>query len=245
MELKQELWEKAKETIFVDSKKDIAKHSNTKLEGIVDIETVNYMSHSPRIIRACLLFFNIWTCMQKSHHNRFSFSSYKKDKWDIEHINPKNLNEELPDDAEPAEYVEMFKQYAVALERDDATTDEKQLGKAIRDELNRSNPEPAKWIKCVRVIKDKDFNNDISNLTLLNARINRSYGNAFFSKKRNEIIRSDEEGTFIPPCTKNVFMKYYCDNDVDTVLWTQNNKDKYLEKMQECFEMLARKGDQL
>jgi len=56
--------------------------------------------------------------------------------------------------------------------------------------------------------KHEDIN-DLSNLVLLDAETNRSYKNAVFPVKRKIIIAREKEGTFVPICTRNVFMKYY------------------------------------
>ena len=43
----------------------------------------------------------------------------------------------------------------------------------------------------------------------MDASTNRSYGNALFPTKRKIIIKKDMKGTFIPICTKNLFLKYF------------------------------------
>ena len=53
---------------------------------------------------------------------------------------------------------------------------------------------------------EKDW---IGNLTLLNSSINREYKNALFPQKLRTIKRSDQEGEYIPPCTRYLFLKYY------------------------------------
>ena len=66
----------------------------------------------------------------------------------------------------------------------------------------------------------------LRNFTLLDESTNKSYGNAIFSAKRRVILGKDQgkkitvddnfeikesksASAFIPPCTKNVFLKYY------------------------------------
>src|SRR5690606_41975657 len=70
--------------------------------------------------------------------------------------------------------------------------------------------------------------NDISNLVLLDARTNRSYKNAVFPVKRNTIIEREKEGTFIPICTKNVFMKFYSNSVNQMTFWGDTDREKYL-----------------
>lgn len=71
---------------------------------------------------------------------------------------------------------------------------------------------------------DKDF---ISNMALLNATINRSYGNAFFAIKRQFIKTNDSQGVFVPIATKNVFMKYYSDRVDNMMCWTPEDAKAY------------------
>jgi hypothetical protein len=41
------------------------------------------------------------------------------------------------------------------------------------------------------------------------------------------------EGTFIPICTKNVFMKYYSTNVKDMEVWNESDRISYFEEIQE------------
>jgi hypothetical protein len=41
------------------------------------------------------------------------------------------------------------------------------------------------------------------------------------------------EGTFIPICTKNVFLKYYSTNIKDLEVWNESDRKSYFEKLQE------------
>ena len=52
----------------------------------------------------------------------------------------------------------------------------------------------------------------ITNLALLDRRDNAALSNSVFEVKRREIIRRDKEGSYIPACTRNVFLKYYTDD---------------------------------
>ena len=70
---------------------------------------------------------------------------------------------------------------------------------------------------------------DISNLTLLDATTNRSYGNSFFPIKRKRIIENDSKGIFVPIATKNLFLKYYSRKLGDVMHWNDNDAQDYLE----------------
>lgn len=72
---------------------------------------------------------------------------------------------------------------------------------------------------------DKD---SLGNMALLNASINRGYGNAYFAIKRMHIQDNDSEGVFIPLTTKNVFMKYYSKRVDSMLVWTNDDAKAYL-----------------
>lgn len=74
--------------------------------------------------------------------------------------------------------------------------------------------------------------NSLRNLCLLDSGTNRSYKNDSFKEKRKKIIEREIEGTFIPICTKNVFMKYYTANVKDIEVWNENDRTSYFEKIQ-------------
>ena len=89
-------------------------------------------------------------------------------------------------------------------------------------------------------IKDK---NQIGNLTLLDRHTNRSYHNAIFPRKRRIIIETDQKNpgnTFIPPCTRNVFTKYYTNYAVSITQWTQQDADSYCNAIAETFAGLIK-----
>ena len=73
--------------------------------------------------------------------------------------------------------------------------------------------------------------NDISNLVLLDSGTNRGYKNAIFPAKRKFIIEKEKTGTFIPICTKNVFLKYYMNNVTQMTFWDENDRKLYFENI--------------
>lgn len=90
-------------------------------------------------------------------------------------------------------------------------------------------------------IEKKDKHN-ISNLTLLNSKINRSYKDAPFPYKRYCIIEEDKCGnTFIPICTRNVFLKYYTESSatsshLDAMRWNSTDRNDYLKAIHDVVD---------
>ena len=95
-------------------------------------------------------------------------------------------------------------------------TDFKTLYDKLKDIFDKDNIEE----------EDKD---NLSNMALLNASINRSYGNAFFAVKRQFIKNNDSSGVFIPIATKNAFMKYYSTNVNNMMSWSKEDARAYLQ----------------
>lgn len=90
---------------------------------------------------------------------------------------------------------------------------------------------------------DESENNDqIFNLTLLDAVTNRSYGNSLFPIKRNTIIKNDKSGVFIPICTKNVFLKYYSKKFTDVMFWKEEDAKAYQENIEQVLSFYLPKA---
>lgn len=169
-----------------------------------------------KTLRSLLLLYNIEFILQKKEYDyyRFPFDLFKSEKWDIEHISSQTTNE-LKDKNAQEEWLK------VALDALDDNTK-----KEFEDEIRSSSADfnlKRKWItqKVGEENIDEDFKNCIGNLTLLNATINRSYGNAIFPAKRKVIIKHDKIGSFIPLCTKNVFLKYLTEGN--NLRWSEND----------------------
>jgi hypothetical protein len=73
----------------------------------------------------------------------------------------------------------------------------------------------------------------IGNLALLDHRDNAALNNSVFEVKRREIIRRDKDGSYIPACTRNVFLKYYTGiGDQQLHFWSSADRDAYLAAIQ-------------
>ena len=73
--------------------------------------------------------------------------------------------------------------------------------------------------------------NELSNLTLLDSRTNRSYKNSIFPIKRNVILSKSGIENFIPVCTKNVFLKYYSKDVTQMYMWGKKDREDYIREM--------------
>lgn len=186
------------------------------------------------LIRNILLFHNIQTMLRnKNESNRFPFNRYKKESWDIEHIHavatelPKNKQHRIDWLNNSKEFIE----------------DDKTLISKISDfvdsydEQIKANPESFEELaNLVLEYYSKKSNietdiNDLSNLVLLDSGTNRSYKNAVFPAKRKTIIEKEKDGTFIPICTKNVFLKYYTRDVIQMTFWDEKDRKAYFDNI--------------
>lgn len=72
----------------------------------------------------------------------------------------------------------------------------------------------------------------LDNLALLSTKQNSSLNNAIFPVKRNKILQLEKEGKFIPFTTKNVFLKYYTDSDLQPYYWSKADKKNYFNDIE-------------
>lgn len=218
-----------------------------------------------------LLFHNIQTVInqnltQRSNEKyqlgvfyKFPFHLYKLESWDVEHINSNTTNAEDDEETQKEwllniyigvdeESQEKIKQYFDSYDKEDK--------KKLFNEIKSKVPIPEKWTQ--------EEKNKIENYTLLDSSTNRSYGNAIFSGKRRVIIGKDkgklisipklskdgklvlsEEkdavSSFVPPVTKQIFLKYYSATAGDNNYWTKDDAGNYLNDIKECINKLEEK----
>ena len=156
----------------------------------------------------------------------FHLICIKKNHWDIEHIT--SVTDNPPDIKDQKQWLEDTKKF---IEKDNVL-------QAIND-FNDPNQFEELFKKVVKYfnkdIQDTDID-DLANLALLDSTTNRGYKNAVFPVKRKTIIEREKSGTFIPLCTKNVFLKYFSDYPPKISFWTQDDREKYLEDIEKVLK---------
>ncbi len=191
-------------------------------------------SNDKKKIRKVLLLLNIQFIVKyhlKTNENgenegyiKFPFKLFKNEKWDVEHIDSATANN-LKDFKTQKEWVET----AINDLKQNNPLNNHELINKIDDFINQKNNVAFEEIHndLVNIVEevpnDEEIKNNIGNLTLLNAKINRSYGNALFPTKRRVIIEKDKLGYFIPICTKNVFLKYFNVNTLTGLTWKRQD----------------------
>ena len=222
----------------------------------VEIDQLSFdKSKDKRVIKKVLLLHNIETILKsKKSHVRFPFDKYKTENWDIEHINPQNPFDKIEFykdwcidlleyitgsklkiedlDSSKEEFTDFYEDLTHQLDPEEVQVLDSIID-ILNDEIDYKSKIEELSFSLFKKYKgnESDDNNHISNLTLLDAITNRSYGNSLFPIKRNTIIRNDSGGIFTPICTKNVFLKYYSKKLSDVMYWKESDAKAYFENI--------------
>ena len=198
--------------------------------------------------------------------NKFPFHLFKLESWDVEHINSNTTNS-LDDEQTCREwllniYISATDEDKAKIDRyfklRDEVEAEKNEKEGIFATLHKEYKESDEWGKTEEEIQQNK--NKIWNYALLDSSTNRSYGNTIFSGKRRIILNKDrglkipipqltaegiknneeieETSTFVPVCTKQIFLKYYSPSYSDSNYWTLDDAKCYLEDIEKCIKKL-------
>jgi Protein of unknown function DUF262 len=204
-------------------------------------ERIEDLTYGSVPVRSVLLLFNIAGMLeQTASTQRFQFDGYKTNSWEIEHV--RSVAEYVPvaaaDRKRWLEHAREFVESPVATIRDVA--EPQNLRQQIAALVAASSPEEQAFTDVfgrVRALSGeaeaREDDNALSNLALLDMGTNRSYKNAIFPVKRTRIIDLDKRGQFVPPATRNVFLKYYSPHASQLMLWDGADQDAYGEAIGE------------
>lgn len=153
---------------------------------------------------------------------KFPFDIFDSQKWNLEHIDSFTTNqlrdtEDLKDWCATA--IHEMEQFNVApAERD-----------RVKELFNQGS-----YKDIIERVKgyfegesDDESKNLIGNLTLLDERTNKSYGNSLFCTKKRIIKEREENGTFVPVTTKWVFEKHFSGSHSSDIYWKDEDKQAY------------------
>jgi hypothetical protein len=203
------------------------------------------LTYSSNKTERALLLMNVETVRRNQHSSeRYSFSAHAGRLWSLEHIHAQKseglntvdhwtawLNEHSQAldvlDIAPAERGAMQDRIAAALPTISSDTFEPlhreivALFTAVADPDETDSPEAA----------DRDDIDSIANLALLSRDDNSVLNNSVFEVKRRRVITLDQAGSYIPVCTRNVFLKYYDKSPVTQHMhfWGPRDREAYLE----------------
>ena len=223
-----------------------------------------------RAVVDILLLHNIETIIQQNdkfvsetkynlpNFTKFPFHLYKREKWQVEHIRP-NAGDDYKKDGADVLYLSLARQYF---------TDDPILTQKIDDYIGDAAGKDDFTDILTEItqkggpLPDEDKNR-IWNYVLLDESTNKEYGNQIFPVKRAFIANKEKgvkiiysfcngqlvidskapEVAFVPPCTKNVFSKFYTEMPSTMMNWNIDDAEAYWndikEKLQYYFNQIG------
>lgn len=219
--------ENLKELSETNSKPQFIEKLKTKIKshfGEVDFNEIGYDDNKDKA-KNVLLLFNVIVTMNGGFV-KFSFDRISS--WSLEHIHAQQ-SEEITKEIDKRQLLEEQKQDSFICKHE-----------GLLDEINTLLAQSVIEQNWFTNLQQKIFDlssdtgstiHSIKNLALLTPSDNSSLNNAPFHRKRDKIKELDEKGSFIPICTKNVFLKYYSKNVEQNFKWDNKDMDAYLEEM--------------
>jgi len=211
---------------------------------LTEDELVDLTYHTGRKTSDVLLLMNVETIRgMKNSAERYSFRAHAAGVWSLEHIHAQN--------AEALNTVEQWTSWLTfhraALADITGLDDEhradllKLIDQALStDVTQQSFSTVAKDLAAVFTPADEAEDADthsIANLALLDLGDNAALNNSVFEVKRREIIQRDRDGSYIPACTRNVFLKYYTPAASQQLhFWSAADRQAYLDAMRQALK---------
>ena len=231
----------------------------TKVKEKFKPETIDELEYGKdnSKIEYLLLLFNVLSAIetQGNQNLRFPFHRYAKTSWSLEHINAQHSDDPMKD----IKYISIWVNETVSeleninhLENLTKIATEIDFLKTLRDKIKE---EPKKQLSQSEIAS---FNNvrekieaffiteadggsteesmhTIENLALLSGKDNSSLNNAIFPVKSKKIFQLEKEGSFIPQCTKNVFLKVYSKSYTPPYRWSKQDREDYISEIKRVF----------
>lgn len=205
----------------------------------ISIEDLSYGGRDNTQIKKVLLLFNIITTLkQKNDEARFPFDRYIKERWSIEHIHAQNT-EGLVTREQWLAWIDDAIYTLNQLENLDDQFKYKELINSLKGSYQDKKLNKEQFNQLFNEVleeTEKQFGSNIhglENLVLLDRGTNSALSNHFYPVKYKRLKEYDKEGSFIPICTRNAFMKYYSKKVDNFQLWTEQDRNDYIEAINE------------
>lgn len=187
-------------------------------------------------LSAALLLMNVETVRKLTNSTeRYSFRAHATGQWSLEHIHAQNA-EELRTVQQWLEWLRLHRDALSSLpniQQADRLALEQRIDEVLPDLTEESFRELELELAPYFVpdgggTAESDVHS-IANLALLDSRDNSALSNSWFEVKRLEVLKRDRGGSYIPVCTRNVFLKYYTGERAQQVhYWSMQDREAYL-----------------
>lgn len=238
-------------------KKVLRNKIKTYIKNII-VENLSYENDQAEL-KQYLLLFNVLSVQQLTANpqNRFPFNLYRemeiKERWSLEHIHAQQSQDPLQTDKIIREWISDTLNSISKI-----TTINK--GDGVSVNITPWKEELEKMVKSDNIDKD-DFNrvreriveafdsrstmHTLENMALIACPDNSRLNNAIFPVKRDRIIEMERQGRFIPPCTRNVFLKLYSKADNQPYFWSTTDKCDYITEINRVFNHFEQESEEI
>ncbi|SRR5882724_588616 len=189
---------------------------------------LEYGTHSATI-KSVLLLFNIASIVANDKSIvRFRFDYFKRQSWDIEHI--RSVDSGRPTaNVDKRSWLETVRGYFKETGENQALRSRAEEMIALRS-YTMGDAFDLLYNDIIRHFNEHESteaDNGLGNLALLDSGTNRGYKNAVFPIKRRRLLQLDQEGTFVPLCTRNAFLKCYSEKVENMFFWGVEDQADY------------------
>ncbi len=209
----------------------------------VKLEILNYNDNAADI-KNVLLLFNVLTMDQQGSlfQQRFPFHKYHQNVWSLEHIHAQkseavqgNIAEQLANMHKELEELNKAEIPELQSHIEEILAQLKTLQK--KESLNEEDiPTFNQLMLNFEALFSDDASSgmhEMSNMALLTKDDNAALNNSCFAYKRIVLLQLERKGKFIPPCTRNVFLKVYSPIGAPSYKWGRADREAYLKAMKE------------
>lgn len=217
-------------------------------------EQLKELTYEPPTAKKCtevLLLMNVESVRQRTASSElYSFSAHASAAWSLEHIHAQNADQ-LRTAEQWTEWLDLHLKALESLPMKDHS-DRESILVDIQAALDANVLTGARFRGLEqRVVQafsggeiDTDEIHSISNLALLSSKDNSALNNSVFEVKRREILQRDKDGSYIPACTRDAFLKYYTKTGAHQIhFWGPQDREGYLEAMLKFVERFLSKSD--
>ena len=193
------------------------------------------LSYTPKTAEVLLLM-NVETIRRTQHSSEgYSFRSHAASTWSLEHIHAQQA--EQLNTAE--QWQSWLRDHRAALHDVPGVDEDRRqqllarIDHALSTRVNQEEFSALEQAVTALLSPDDDPADgelhSITNLALLDIGANAALSNSVFEVKRRHVIELDKKGSYIPVCTRNVFLKYYtAAADQQMHFWSAADRQAYL-----------------
>ena len=192
-------------------------------------------------INKILLLFNVESARKNGDKTmRFPFWLHKTQKggWSLEHIHAQN-SEGLKTRQQWNEWLDLHVQSLRNINAEKNSELANEIESRNREGFSGDtfNSWFDKTIAAFGMESNLDYIDLLGNMALLGKFDNSALNNSTFDVKRDKIIEMDKQGSYIPVCTRRVFLKYYTPSEKNQLhFWGEDDRKAYLKAMNETLK---------